>query len=87
MFYIIIVIIVLLALQIFLSLKNNKFVGLVLPVLTIITLIITLIGRAFKTTFFLSSILLVLLLLYFLCQKRLTNKKTNDISKMKINDL
>lgn len=87
MFYIVILIVALIALQIALSMQKNKFLGLILPAVTVIMIITTLTVKAMKTSILLAVVLALFLAIYFFYQKKVKQKSENDISKMKINDL
>lgn len=87
------------ALQIFLSKKESKWLGLVLPVINMFFSVIAVLGRAFfgseslgQIVIQIVSILLmfniptfILLAIYFACREK--RKKNKEIYKMNIQDL
>ncbi len=87
MIFVIVTLILLCIAQIFLSTRNNKFWGLLMPGLNIILLIVMLITKAPKTALVSALILTVFLAIYFVCRNRIKKAKISDISRMKINDL
>lgn len=86
-------------LQIFLSKRKNKWLGLVLPAINIILSIIAVLGRAFYGNESISQVIIqavavfllwniptfILIAIYFACREKL--KKNKEIEKMNIQDL
>jgi predicted RND superfamily exporter protein len=86
-------------LQVFLSKRENKWLGLILPIISIMFSILTVLGLAFYgnqstveiifqliMVFLLSNIpTIILLAIYFACREKF--KKNRELDKMNIQDL
>ena len=84
------------ALQIFLSLRKNKWFGLLLPLLNILFAFFSSFGQMFYTgeilpilvTFMMLSIPAIInMIIYFACRERVKVKNRSEIEKMNIQDL
>ena len=83
-----IIIIVAIYLQIYLSKKSNQWLGLILPSICLIFIILIIFGIVISSTIFtliICIITLILLTIYFYCRRKF--KSNAQIEKMNIQDL
>lgn len=90
--YILLILIGMIGLQIFLSLRSNKYVGLIIP---FINLLISIFISLQFSDFFVAILVFILFMIFMViwlgiyqaCKKKIDQKKQNEIKRMKINDL
>lgn len=82
--------------QVFLSLRKNKWLGLILPLLNLLFAFFASFGQMVYTgdilpmlvTFMMFSIPAIInMIIYFACRERVKAKNTSEIEKMNIQDL
>ncbi len=90
--FVILILSVLVVMQVFLSLRSNKYWGLIIPCINLIGSVF--ISVMFSDMFvaflcFIASIIPMILWLsiYNACRKKVEKKKENEINRMRINDL
>jgi hypothetical protein len=78
----------LIALQVFLSMQKNKWLGLILPIINVLLIFLApLLGFIFTAIVLALMLVSINLSVYFICRNKLKEKSIDEITKMKINDL
>lgn len=84
---IIIILSIIIILEVLLSLPRNKYIGFILPTISLLCSVGFLIAKAPKTSIFLFAYTGLLLIIFTIVKAILKRKKRKKIDMMKINDL
>ena len=87
MIIIIIILLLIIALEVFLSLQDNKYLGMILPVATILLALTVFFGKMINTSILIAAFAFLLFSVWLIVKHILKIKKRKKIDMMKINDL